>query len=244
MPGRSRKRVKESSEQKGRRSSPSDDAPMSSGEAMVAPVGEVTGWIAGRAGPGIFEGFLRQAGRHEAQPYRRREVEVHGMLAGRESLAREEGGHLRPDFVAAAANARAQVRAHLGGGDATRLAECSQGGLRDSRHDTAPASVGDSHGTIADEQERQAVSTSDRQGDAGRPGDGRVACRLEARPLDVHDARSVDLTQRDELVDLEAQSREQAATILLDGFGAIGGGAAEIEGIVRSLAHEIGRAHV
>ena len=229
MPGRSRLRVTISSRCRVR---PTDDAPLTSGEAAIAPVGEVSGRIAGRASSRIFDRFPRHSRRDEAYAHGSGEVEAHAALVSPEGFVRELGRHVGTDLVAAAANARTEVGARPLRREPGGLACRSEGCLRDAGHHASPSGVGGARRVSLSEQDRQAIRAGRGERHAARRRDGAVASREEARPIDPRDRRAVHLAHRRETGELEAQRGQHAAPVLLDRLGTVDGGAAEVQGVV------------
>lgn len=192
--------------------------------------------FAGRASPGIFDGFGWEAGGDQAQPSRRWEVQVYGTVPMNQRLFGESSRHLGPDLVAAASNAGAEVGPHGFGAGAGGITDRQQDGFGNPQFATAPPSVGGTDGPVGLKEDRQAIGAGDRQRETRRAADGPVAGGVMAGRVHAHDVCAVDLPKRGHTIGLEAEGAKQAAPVLGHRFSGVIGGMAEIERIVGWMA--------
>src|SRR5262249_56591656 len=111
---------------------------------------------------------------------------------------------------AAAANAGAEVGGDAGGGHAGGGAHGGERRLRHSGGGAAPARVGGRDGARSVVENRQAVGGRDRQREAGRRGDERIAFQRAAGVGDARDGGAVDLSRGGEAPRVEVEGAEQA----------------------------------
>ena len=176
------------------------------------------------------------AGGHHVEP-----LDGVGLVASAEfvkpfrgfgKLGLKLGGDFGADFVAAAADGRADAGEEIGGPGFELHLHLADGFDDDALERAAPSGVNCCDGALLriDEENRDTVGGLDGKQKAGAVGDGSVsAARFGGRGVEKMDDVGMDLFQRNELEVGCAESGLEAASIFEDVFFSVPFGETEIE---------------